>query len=219
MPAAVEAQAELADEFFIQTLYIPLIRMKIFGCELIEGAAEDSAHVVFEDELALFDTLEKLTAQSINSFALFVHHVVIFEQVFAGLEVLRFNGFLRCLDAVRDHARFDGHAFFHAEALKQRADPLLGEDAHEVVFEREIKARCAGIALTAGTAAELIVDAAGLVALSAENEQASGGDDFFVFLLRGLVVDVERLVPVGSERLRTPGPGSKSAGSREAPWG
>ena len=56
--------------------------------------------------------------------------------------------------------RLDGHAFFHAEALEQRADPLLGEDAHEVVFEREIEARGAGIALAAGAAAELVVDAA-----------------------------------------------------------
>ena len=50
--------------------------------------------------------------------------------------------------------------------------PLLGEDAHQVVFQREIEAGFAGVALTAGAAAKLIVDASRLVTLGAEDEQA-----------------------------------------------
>ena len=38
---------------------------------------------------------------------------------------------------------------------------------------REEEARLAGVALTAGTAAELVVDAAGFVALRADDEQAA----------------------------------------------
>jgi hypothetical protein len=45
----------------------------------------------------------------------------------------------------------------------------LGEDAHEVVFEREVEARGTRVALTAGAAAKLVVDAARLVALGAED--------------------------------------------------
>ena len=97
----------------------------------------DSADVVFEDELALIDAFEKLAAQAVDGLALLVHHVVVLEQVFARFEVLRFDGFLRGLDAIGDHLRLDGNAFFHAQLFKQGADPLLGEDAHEVVFERE----------------------------------------------------------------------------------
>ena len=51
---------------------------------------------------------------------------------------------------------------------------LGAEQAHDVVLEREEEARFAGVALTAGTAAELIVDPAGLVALRADDEQAAG---------------------------------------------
>jgi len=40
--------------------------------------------------------------------------------------------------------------------LQQVGNPLLGEDPHEVVFERKIKARRAGVALTTGATAELI---------------------------------------------------------------
>ena len=46
-----------------------------------------------------------------------------------------------------------------------------GEQAHEVVLGREVEARLAGVALAAGAAAQLVVDAARLVALGAEDEQ------------------------------------------------
>ena len=44
-----------------------------------------------------------------------------------------------------------------------------GEEPHEVVFEREVEAALAGVALAPGAAAELVVDAAALVALGAEH--------------------------------------------------
>ena len=46
-------------------------------------------------------------------------------------------------------------------------DAVGPEDAHQVVFERQIEARRAGVALAAGAAAQLVVDAARLVALGA----------------------------------------------------
>ena len=104
MPAAVEAQAELADELFVEALEVPLVGMLVFGREFVEEAAEDSADVVLEDELALVDAFEQLAAQAVDGFALLVHDVVVLEQVFARFEVLRFDGFLRGLDAVGDHA-------------------------------------------------------------------------------------------------------------------
>ena len=47
------------------------------------------------------------------------------------------------------------------------------EQAHEVVFEREVEAALAGVALAAGAATELVVDAAALVALGAEHVEAA----------------------------------------------
>ena len=58
----------------------------------------------------------------------------------------------------------------------------LAEDAHQIVIEREIEAAFARVALTAGAAAELVVDAAGLVALGAEDEETAGGFDFFALV-------------------------------------
>ena len=56
----------------------------------------------------------------------------------------------------------------------------IAEDAHEVVFHRQIEAARARIALAAGTAAQLVVDAARLVALGADDVQAAGRDHLVV---------------------------------------
>ncbi len=164
---------------------------------LVEEIGEDGGNVVVSDEQLLVYTLHQLSSQTINGFALLVHDVVVLEDVFAGLEVLGFDSLLRGLDAARDHAGFDGNAFFHAKALEEGGDPLASEDAHEVVFEREEEARGAGIALASGAPTELVVDAAGLVTLGAEDVETTGGDDVIVLLLRGGGVGGDRGVPRG----------------------
>jgi hypothetical protein len=91
---------------------------------LVEDVREDGRDVVVGDELLLVDAFHELAAQAIDGFALLVHDVVVFEQVFAGLEVLRSTAF--CAASMRPEImlRLDGHAFFHAQALQQRGDPL-----------------------------------------------------------------------------------------------
>ncbi len=123
---------------------------------------------------------EQLAAERIDALALLVHHVVVFEEVFADGEVLRFDLLLRARDGVGHHLVLDGHALFHAEPLHQPGDAVRSEDAHQVVFEREVEARRAGVALAAGAAAELVVDAARLVALGRDDVQPAERDDLVV---------------------------------------
>ena len=151
--------------------------------ELVHHIAENAGDVVFEDEFFLLHALEQLAAQAVHRLALLVHDVVVLEQMFAGLEVLGFDGLLRGRDAARDQPRFDGNALFHAQPLQQVRNPLLGEDAHQVIFEREIEARRSGIALAAGAAAKLVVDATRFVAFGAEDVQAADGRHFVVFFV------------------------------------
>ena len=143
----------------------------------------------------MIEAFEQLLARSIHRRTLLVHHVVIFKQVLAGFEVLPFHGLLRGLDAAADHARLDGHTFFHAQPLQQVRNPLLGEDAHQVVFEGEIKARGAGIALTAGTSAQLVVNTPRLVPFRAHDMQATGGNYVFVLALSSSRILRKRLIP------------------------
>ena len=70
-----------------------------------------------------------------------------------------------------------------AEAVEDLVDPVAGEQAHEVVLGGEEEARLAGVALAAGAAAQLVVDAARLVALGADDVQAAGREHLLAVLL------------------------------------
>ena len=67
--------------------------------------------------------------------------------------------FWAAFDPPGDHPAFDGLAFLHAQPGEHAFDPVAGELAHQVVFERQEEAAGAGIALAAGAAAKLVVDA------------------------------------------------------------
>ena len=58
------------------------------------------------------------------------------------------------------------------------------EQAHEVVGQRQVEAALARVALAAGATAQLVVDAARLVALGAEHVEATGLDDLVGLDLR-----------------------------------
>ena len=123
--------------------------------------------------VSLICAFENLPAQRVDVLALLVHHVVVLEQVLADGEVLRFDLLLRALDRARDHPVLDRHAFFHAELLHQAGDAVGSEDPHQVVLERQVEARGARVALAAGAAAQLVVDAARFVTLGADDVQAA----------------------------------------------
>ena len=147
----------------------------------------DAQRVVF-----LFFSFEGGAANRIDRLALLVHHVVVFEQVFARLEVLRFDGHLRVFDAARNQLGFDGDALGHSQPVHQRLDALAAEHAQQVVLERKEKAGGARVALAAGAPAELVVDAPRFVAFGAEDVQAAESDHFIVLgaaLLHELIVD------------------------------
>ena len=139
---------------------------------------------------------QQLAAQSVNGFALLVHHVVVFEQVFAGLEVLRFDGLLGRLDALGDDPRLDGDAFLHAELFHEFRDPIAREDAQQVVLKGKIKARGARVALAAGAPAQLVVDAPRFVAFRPQDVQAAEPHHLLVLHVRDGAETRDELLPV-----------------------
>jgi len=109
-----------------------------------------------------------------DDLALVVHHVVELEQVLADVEVARLDLLLRLLQRLVDPGMDDGLVLLEAEPLQHRVELVRPEDAHEVIFERQEELGMPGIALAAGAAAQLVVDAAALVPLGAEHEQSAG---------------------------------------------
>ena len=116
--------------------------------------------------------------------ALIVHHVVVLEHVLAGVEVARLDLLLRLLQRLVDPGMGDRLAFLQAELLQHAVHAVGAEDAHQVVFERQVELGAAGIALTAGAAAQLVVDAPALVALGAEHVEAAGLERLLLLLRR-----------------------------------
>ena len=150
--------------------------------------ASTCASIISRIKSLAVDAVENPLAVAVDALPLLVHHFVVFEQVLANFEVALFDLLLGAFDAAADHAAFDRFAFLHAEAGEHVLDPLAGEDPHQVVFERQVEAAAAGIALATATAAELQVDAAGFVPLGADDVQAAELFDFLPFGLHLLAL-------------------------------
>ena len=81
---------------------------------------------------------------------------------------------------LRHQARLERHVALEAHALHEPGHAVRREALHERVLERQVEARRAGVALAAGAAAQLVVDAARLVALGADDVQAARLNDLVV---------------------------------------
>jgi hypothetical protein len=138
-------------------------------------ARSQSRGDVFGPLFALQDVFPEL----VDRLALLVHDVVVFEEVLAGLEVPPLDLLLGPLDGLRNHGVLDRLALLHAEPAHDPLDAVGAEDPHQVVFEREIEARGAGVALAAGAATQLVVDAPRLMTLGAQDVEAAGGEHLF----------------------------------------
>ena len=119
--------------------------------------------------------VQHLAALLVDDLTLGVHHVVVLQHGLAGLEVAGLHLLLGVLNGVGEDLRVNGGVLVHAQLLHHAHDPLGAEQAHDVVLQGQVEAALARVALTAGTAAELVVNAAGLVALGAQDEQAARG--------------------------------------------
>ena len=108
--------------------------------------------------------------------ALVVHHVVVLEDVLADVEVARLDLLLRLFERLVDPGMGDRLAFLEAEraaASRPCARPRRCASGRPRSDRKNLRA--AGVALAAGAAAQLVVDAAALVALGAEHVEAAGG--------------------------------------------
>ena len=104
-----------------------------------------------------------------DGLALVVDDVVVLQEVLADLEVALFNAPLTGFERLVHPRVNNGFPFLNAEPTHDCVEPVGGEDAQKIVFQADIEFRLAGIALAAGTAAQLIVDAPAFMALGAEH--------------------------------------------------
>ncbi len=117
--------------------------------------------------------------------------------------------------ALRDHLGLDGHVVGQRLVHHPVHGPG-GEQPHQLVLEGQVEAALPGVALTAGAAAELVVDAAALVALGAEHVEATQLLDPLA-LGGGLGLVLGRSAPrAGRRPPARRGPGPRPGASRRA---
>ena len=131
--------------------------------------------------------LEDLAALVVDDVALLVHDLVVLENVLADLEVHALDLGLRPQDRLRHDLGFDRDVVGDLEAFHHRGDAVGGEQAHEVVLEREVEPALARVALSSGTTTQLVVDTTRLVPLGTENVEAAALDDLLVLHVRLLL--------------------------------
>ena len=94
-PFRRDVHPEASEDLVLQALDVPICRARFLAGILVEQAAENIANVILKNQFFLVESFQQLPAQRVNRLALLVHHVVVFEQMFAGLEVLPFDRLLR----------------------------------------------------------------------------------------------------------------------------
>ena len=156
----------------------PLLRFGVVEGQFPDFGDDDFLHDVHQ-AVAHVVGVDHLVAEAVNDFALLVHHVVVFQRAFAALEVLLFDPLLRRLDGFIEHEVLQFLAFLQPDPLHHLDDFVRAEQAHEVVLQGNEKVGGAGIALARATSAQLAVNAAGFVALGADDVQAAQPGDAF----------------------------------------
>ena len=157
-----------------QAAAVPLLRLRGGGHELDDGALERGLDHPPRLGLELLSPLEREQPQRVDHLPLLVHHVVVLQQPLPLLEVLQLNPFLGVLDRPGDQRVGNHLSFFRSGPVHPASDPVGAKESHEVIFEGQEERALPRIALPAGAAAQLPVDAAGLVPLGADDDQPAG---------------------------------------------
>ena len=125
---------------------------------------------------AMSVALEQLVALLVDHAALVVGDVVVFEQLLADVEVARLDAFCAlAIERLTIGCSIGSPSGIFSRCMID-AEALAAEDAQQRILERQVEARRARVALAAGAAAQLVVDAPRLVALGADDVQAARGD-------------------------------------------
>ena len=144
--------------------------------------------------------VKHLAALAVDDIALLVHDIVVFKDAFTGLEVAALDRALRLLDGVGEHLMVKRGVLIDLHRVHKAGEPVGTEETHDIVRQRKVEAALAGVALTAGTAAQLVIDTAGLVALGAKDEEAADGAHLLGFRVRLRLVCLHAL---GKHRARS----------------
>ena len=130
----------------------------------------------------------------IDNLPLLIHDVVVLQHVLTRGEVSALHLLLRVFDGLRQRLGLESVLAGARQPLHENLNPLPAEQTHQIVVQRDEKLRGARVALSSGTASQLIIDTPRLVALCADDVKAAQPDHLFVLLLAFLLEALVQLI-------------------------
>lgn len=141
-------QAELGGKLAFEPRDVPLLFHAVGRYVQIDQVADDFFADTFSQVADVF-AVEDFVALVVDDFTLVVGNVVVFQYLFAHVEVAAFDFALRAFDLAGQHAMFDGDTAFRRKAVEDGGGTVEREEAQQRVFKREVEAARAWVALTA----------------------------------------------------------------------
>ncbi len=175
------SQREQAIERLRQPFQIPFVGIDFFRGIIFEQIF-DYRKSPLNDAIMNIRPSQKLPAQAIDIFTLQVQHIVIFQHMFTNIKVAGLDTLLGIFNGSGNLRMLNRYILFPAHALHQPRNRIAAEETHQVIFHGHIKSGRTWIALTSGTAAQLIIDTAALMALSTNNMQTAQSDNLLLLI-------------------------------------
>ena len=94
-------EAKLIEHLVAELRDVPLVRMLLARAVRFNQLVSNCFGAL-QNKILLIAPFQKRTAQPVNGLALFVHHIVVLQQMFARFKVLRFHRLLRVFDPAAD---------------------------------------------------------------------------------------------------------------------
>ena len=155
-----------------QRRHVPLLFHAV-GRNILGNQIADDHLAHFFHHAAHIVRLQHFIAPMVQHFALVVGHIVVFQHLFAHVEVTPFHFALCIFNLTCQDARLNRHATFRCQFIQDSSRTVKRKQTQQWVLKRQVEAAGTWVALTAGTTAQLIVDTAAFVALRTDNVQAT----------------------------------------------
>ena len=126
-----------------------------------------------EDGIPHGFSVQDLTSFLVDDLPLLVHDLVIIQQILTNTKVVALDLLLGVLNGIGQHLVGQFLVFGDLQGVEHIDHTLGTEQAHQVILQRDIEPGFTGIALSSGTAAQLVVDTSGFMPLGTDDLQTA----------------------------------------------
>src|SRR3989338_7930154 len=187
-PQIIDALQEKPPNLAIE-IVTPLFFLRLY--HLLNRFFTERERIDFAVDIAVC-AREHRAPPSVDTLPLQIEHIVVREHVFARIEINLFDACLRLLERARNHRILYRLVLGDLEGSHHTLNRIGREDAHEVIFERYVELCLSRIPLPARATAQLIIDAARIVPLGADDRESPDIFDLLVFFGRaGIAAELD----------------------------